>query len=303
VNLNIIEEQKWFYQLCLGAVGLGKAEVGMIDDVNRANGEIESQRVFKRVTGPFRKQFEEAFLHVARQFDAFNDLGEPFTPTLAFSDPREERAKEERLRQGFEQGTLTLRQYLRRTGDEDLAEDDERFTVEIDGDTVEYGDHPQWVARRLLSAAGATDPNQAPSEQSVGTRNVVDVSGTEVDLTPPDAMVNAAELAREKKSENADLGECGTGVGAESGRRIVNDEITADRVEDIAAYLTSHEDDVQGITDPPTDWDEETWTDGCGPVQYALWGGTATGTSKEWAQGKANEVARARDEDEPYPNV
>jgi len=188
--------------------------------------------------------------------------------------------------------------------------------VDIGGDTVDYGDHPQWVARRLLSAAGATDPDA--EDQSVGTRKVVEVGDTEVDLTPPDAMQNAAELGREKKSELDVISDCGTGAGAESARmwqsnrQITNDEITSERIDDIAAYLTSHEEDVDGITDPPSDWSTEEWegrttgdTDDprCGPVQYALWGGTATGTGLDWAQRKANEVARARDEDEPYPNV
>jgi len=159
LNLDVIQEQQWFYELCLGSLGLGKAEVGMIEDVNRANGEIEADRVYKRVGQAFGKQFERAFMHVCRQFDAFVDLGEPFTPTLAHSDPRAEAAKQDRLREEYEAGNLTLRQYVRRAGDADIADDDEQFTVEIDGTTVDYGDHPKWVARRLLSNAGATDPD------------------------------------------------------------------------------------------------------------------------------------------------
>lgn len=158
INLNVIEEQKWFFQMCLGALGLGKAEVGLIEDVNRANGEIEADRVYKRVAGPFGKQFERAFMHVARQFDAYTDLGEPFTPTLAYTDPRAEQAKQERLRQEYEAGKLTLRQYVRRAGDPELADDPEAYTVELAGEVVDYGDHPKWVAQRLMSQLGATDP-------------------------------------------------------------------------------------------------------------------------------------------------
>lgn len=154
VNLNVIEEQKWFYQLCLGSLGLGKAEVGLIEDVNRSNGEIESERVFKRVGGPFTKQFEKAFLKVARQFDVFRDLGEPYTPTLSYSDPREERAREQRLREMYQAGGLSLREYVRRRGDADLAEDEDRYTVEIGDETIDYGDHPRWVAQAMLQDAG-----------------------------------------------------------------------------------------------------------------------------------------------------
>jgi hypothetical protein len=166
INLNVIEEQKWFYQMCLQSLGLNKAEAGMVEDVNYSNGEVQSDMVFKKVGQPFGKQFERAFLEVARQFPAFVELGEPFTPTLANSDPRAEAARQERLRSEYEAGVITLRQYHRRSGDEDLAEDDDRYTVDVAGETVNYGDHPWPVAKRLLSAAGATDPDAQPPDGS-----------------------------------------------------------------------------------------------------------------------------------------
>jgi len=171
VNLNLIEEQRWFFFLCLGALGLGKSELGFVEDTNRANGEIEATRVFKRVTKPFAAQFEQAFLHIARQFDAFKRLNQPFTPALEFTDPREKRAKEERLRQNFQAGVLSLREFLRRTGNQDLAQDAERFVVEVGDTEINYGDHPQWVVRRLFSAAGATDPTKG--EGSGGEKQTV----------------------------------------------------------------------------------------------------------------------------------
>lgn len=165
VNLNVIEEQRWFYELCLGALGLGKAEVGMIEDVNRSNGEIEATRVYKRVTGPFAQQFEGALYHLCQQFDAYHQLGEPFTPKLVFSDPREERAREERLRSMYQAGGLSLREYVRRRGDDDLASDEDRYTVEIGGERVSYGDHPRWVAERLVAAATNTDMDVGQPEE------------------------------------------------------------------------------------------------------------------------------------------
>ena len=165
VNLDLIQEQKWFFQMCLGSLGLGKAEVGLIEDVNRSNGEIEATRVYKRVAGPFIDQFANAMRKVCDQFDAYRELGRPFVPTIVLSDPREERAKEERLRDQYKAGTLTLRQYARRTGDTEIAEDDDEWQVELNGETVNYGDHPRWVVERLFAAAGAgdaPDPGDAP---------------------------------------------------------------------------------------------------------------------------------------------
>lgn len=169
------------------------------------------------------------------------------------------------------------------------------------------------VARAAVSAGADPGALVREVQAAVDTdaRQVVTVNGEDIDLTPPEAMVTAAELAREKKDELDVISDCGTGAGAESAEAIINDQITAERIDDIAAYLTSHEEDVDGITDPPSNWSDEMWegrTTGdsddarCGPVQYALWGGTATGTGLEWAQGKANEVAEARDEELPYPN-
>jgi HK97 family phage prohead protease len=118
----------------------------------------------------------------------------------------------------------------------------------------------------------------------------------QVDLEPPEAVKNAARLALEAKEEY-DLSDCGTGVGEDRARDIVSGDLTESDFTDggehetaIPDYLNSHSEDVSGITDPPSDWGEETWTDGCGPVQYALWGGTATGTGLEWAQSTAQQI-------------
>jgi len=166
INLDIIEEQKWFFQMCLGSLGLGKAEVGLIEDVNRANGEIEATRVYKRLGGPFIDQFASAMREVADLFPGYRELNRPFVPTIALSDPREERAKEERLRKQLEAGAITPRQYARRTGDTDLAEEDARWQDEVNGEVVNWGDKPVWVARRLFDAAGASDPEERPDDDA-----------------------------------------------------------------------------------------------------------------------------------------
>jgi hypothetical protein len=174
VNLAIVEEQKWFYELCLGSLGLGRSEMGFVETTNRSNGEVEQERITKRVAQPFGKQFEEAFLHIARQFDSFKQLGKPFTPTLTHKNKRAEIARQERLRKDFETGTLTLRQYLRQTGRQDLAADDDRFMVTVDGQDINYADHPLWVVKRLFSAAGATDPDQGGGADDGGEEQMVE---------------------------------------------------------------------------------------------------------------------------------
>lgn len=125
-----------------------------------------------------------------------------------------------------------------------------------------------------------------------------DVDGETVDITPPEAVQNAATLALTKADEvDAD---CGTGVGSQRARQIAGDDVGPDVVDEVAAYLTSHEEDVTA-DGPPSDWSNEEWAD-CGNLQYAKWGGTGTGTGLEWAQRTANAVAEARGEELPYPD-
>lgn len=182
VNLNIIQEQEWFFFLCLGSLGLGKQELGFIEDVNRSNGEVEATRVYKQVTGPFVNQFEEAMLKVCRQFDAFRALGEPFTPTLSFSDPREERAREQRLREQYQQNVITLEQYINRAPVDDLADDTDDYVVEVAGTTINYAEHPKWVAQALINTAAGgqvtvDDEVPTPEEDSEPAAPPVTVNG------------------------------------------------------------------------------------------------------------------------------
>lgn len=140
-----------------------------------------------------------------------------------------------------------------------------------------------------------------------------DVNGTTITIDPPEAVVNAVEAGVEAREEYDELSECGTGDGNETARRVLDNELTPEYVADeIAAYLTSHEDDVADYDEPPTDWNRQQWLGmdsedddpRCGPIQYVLWAGTTTGTGKEWAQDIANDVAVARGEDElPYPQA
>jgi len=120
-----------------------------------------------------------------------------------------------------------------------------------------------------------------------------------VDIAYPDRVQNAAEAALDAKDEYDAISDCGTGVGEDRARAIVNESLVPDdfigggeHQTAIPSYLDSHSDDLSA-DGAPTDWGEEEWTDGCGPVQYALWGGVGTGSSLEWAQSTAVEIVEA----------
>jgi len=170
--------------------------------------------------------------------------------------------------------------------------------VGSDPRTTTASAEPATLARAVSAASSDFDVETFVRELSRHERNVVEIGGEEIDLTPPDAVQNAATVALAKDDELEP--DCGTGAGRESARQIAGDSVTAERIDDIAAYLTSHEEDVTA-EGPPSDWSDEEWQD-CGNLQYALWGGLGTGTGLEWAQSTANEVAAAQDEELPYPD-
>jgi len=125
--------------------------------------------------------------------------------------------------------------------------------------------------------------------------NLATVNGTEVDLTAPERVKNAVRAGMDAKDEYDTLADCGTGVGEAIGEAILNDALTPEIIlsgGDIAdnggpvTYLSSHADDAPDSA--PTTWDEDTWTDGCGPVQDALWGHYL-----EWFEGKQAELEDA----------
>ena len=120
-----------------------------------------------------------------------------------------------------------------------------------------------------------------------------------VSLSVPDKIQNAAQAFLDAKEEGWVNGSCGTGTGTKRARKIASDDLswkdflTRDNGTPIPAYLTSHEEDVSA-DGSPTGWSEEEWSD-CGNAQMAAWGFYG-----DWFRDKANELARARDEDEPY---
>jgi hypothetical protein len=188
------------------------------------------------------------------------------------------------------------------TGERDVPGDADLLEISIvgipsDPRTTTTASSEPALARAVSAASTDFDVETFVRELEQAERNVVEVGDEEIDLTPPEAVQNAATLALAKDDE-LDTG-CGTGAGDTSARQIAGDDVTAERIDDIAAYLTSHEEDVSA-EGPPSDWDNEAWAD-CGNIQYAKWGGTGTGTGLEWAQSKANDVAAAAGDERPYP--
>jgi len=160
VDLNVIEEQKWFIQLVMAAFGITKTELAMDEQVNYETSEAMLTVVNKRVTQPVARTISQAIRRQALpQFDLYQALDQPFDVELRYSDPRQERAEEEQARQQYKDGVLTYREYREAVGD-DMSDVD--TTVVINDEVVDYGAYPKPVVESLLMNARNEDPPGTP---------------------------------------------------------------------------------------------------------------------------------------------
>jgi|APHM01.1.fsa_nt_gi Phage portal protein. len=160
VDLNVIEEQKWFMRLCAAAFGIPQTELGMVEDVNRAEGDNQLSLVHKRVTRPLAKTISQAISRqLLPQFDLYRELDRPFDVDLRFSAPRQERAQEAHLRERWQAGLAT---YNEIRGEIGVGDPDDDTTVQVGDAEIDYGEHPRQIVESLLIDARS---NPAPGDQ------------------------------------------------------------------------------------------------------------------------------------------
>jgi hypothetical protein len=144
------------------AFGIPQSELGMVEDVNRAEGDNQLSIVHKRVTGPIAETIGQALSRqLLPQFDLYQSLDRPFSVSLQFSDPRQERAREKFVRGRWESGLATYREVRGEIGE---GEPDDEANVTINGTTVNYGEHPKHVVEALLADARTDEDAPSPGE-------------------------------------------------------------------------------------------------------------------------------------------
>lgn len=144
-------------------------------------------------------------------------------------------------------------------------------------------------------------PVEVDGDDDDDERQVITVDGEDIDITPPDYMVEAAEAGAAAENDPDVDGDCGTGVGDRRADQIISRDFGREVLREIASYLVSHEEDVTAEGHPRS-WTTEELSD-CGNRQYAKWGGVGDGRSMEWAMQKVNEVDRAAGNDLTYPEI
>ena len=149
IDLNLIEEQKWFLQLTFGALGLNKSELGLIEDVNRNTSENQSEVIYKRVTLPITKTIQQAVnRQVFSQFDVYERLDQPFRFSIDHSDPVREQRRLDRLSDRWGEGSLSFNEQAQRRGEEPGD-----TVIELpNGTEFDYGPHPKYIGKTLIDA-------------------------------------------------------------------------------------------------------------------------------------------------------
>lgn len=156
INLDVIQEQQWFINLVLGAFGIPKQELSLVEDVNRSTSSEQASMIYKRVTKPVSQSLTDPVeRQLLPQFDAYSNLSRElqFGCKIAYSDPQRERAQEEHVRARFEAGGMSYNEYRQL-----LGEDPGETVVLIDGAEVDYGPHPWPVVQELFAAARGDPP-------------------------------------------------------------------------------------------------------------------------------------------------
>lgn len=156
VDLNVVEEQKWFLQLVMAAFGITKTELAMDEQVNYETSEAMLTVVGKRVTKPLSRTISQAIRRqLLPQFEVYKQLDQPFDVELRYTDPRQERADEQQARERYKDGAITYREYRELVGD-DMS--DVETVVEIGGATIDYGEYPKYIVDALLQDASSAEP-------------------------------------------------------------------------------------------------------------------------------------------------
>jgi len=285
-ELEFTERMKWYARVVASVFQVPTAVVGIEPEkVNYNTFQGERENFEENTLGPYLQKLERFVNDELIRPHWGSAYHFEFKPGISETTRQ---AMSERLRSEVQAGIRTPNEARTDLGmDEAMGEGaDELGPVDgsSDPDTDPFGD----------VAMSATEPT---------AKDVFDINGTTVNISPPDYVVEAAEAA--DKAQNADLIPPGCGGeearGEQRKREILNGEVGPDIVDEIATYLTSHAEDVTA-EGAPNDWTKDEWSD-CGNAQYAKWGGQGDGRSMEWAQQKSDEVAEARGETPTYKFV
>lgn len=150
-ELNFLESQKWYHKLIWMIFGVSQAEVGLIEDVNRAAHAEASTAVWRKTTKPLLELIEQRINNAILPFHpVYHDVGGEIRFSWNFDNPEIAKQERERQRQALESGTATINEVRQERGEDDVEWGD--WPLELVRSTAR--NHPDWFLERL----GVDDP-------------------------------------------------------------------------------------------------------------------------------------------------
>lgn len=297
-ELQFTERVQYYAKVIASAFQVPTAVVGLQPEkVNYATFRGERQNFESNALGPYLQELERVINSELVWPDFGREYRFEFVPGMSESSRS---MVSERVRSEVAAGIATPNEARRATGREEVDEPGADTLGPVPGALQEQEKETETEQGRGRDYQQSTESTEDTTDTLA--QSEYEVGGETLDLSVPEYMRAAAETGQDIRDRTESLAECGTGAGNETARHLVDDTVGPSRWTDIAAYLTSHADDVEGLG-RYTEWSMETVEERCGPVQYLLWGGTGDGAARRKAQVNANRVAIARDEEPPYPGL
>lgn len=313
-KMQFLESHKFYLKVAIMAYGLNEAEAGNHENANLSVSEEMKFNIFRRTTQPLLSMIENKFNneilpYTKEQAQANGALTASFSPSSKFLRKLDQEVEEKDL----SLGVTTINELRSKQGKEDygplgdlpqnvlnqLSQQHPGYVAESMNPDIDDAPEPVQPGLTLTNPQTEKHVKQTYKRRKKQDKKedevVKDVE--DIDLTPPNAVVNAAQAAIDFEQDNDDIQNCGTGRGDQRAKQITENDlswqdfVTTDNGTPIPAYLESHEEDVTA-EGPPTDWTYDEMND-CGNRQYAKWGGTGTGTGLEWAQSRKQLIEEA----------
>lgn len=154
ISLDAVKEEEWFLRLCGALVGVSPQELGLIKDVNRSTAQQQGSQMFKRLVQPITETVCKAVTNQwFKQFDLYNEMGQPFRMDIVHSDPEQERREEKDSRERYAEGVTTLNEHRATIGLNPI----ETVVTMPDGREIAIGDLPRTHAEKILASGDITE--------------------------------------------------------------------------------------------------------------------------------------------------
>ena len=135
-DLQFIESQKWYNKLCWMAMGLSQAEVGDLEQINRASSAEDNKRIFRKTTKPLLNLLQSNInSNIVQYMRPYHEVNGEIEFVFEIQNPEIEKMQREKQIDDLKHGLRTPNDVLRERG----------------LDSVPWGDYPLPLFNNIAS--------------------------------------------------------------------------------------------------------------------------------------------------------